>query len=491
MISGLAKLIGVVIFSIALLILIATNLLFSNVIGETCGVIHPTIFQIEVSMQRENGTSIASTETSIPAANGDNYINPQTVELYPDVIVQQGDEIETGNPLDTYLRVYAADGTLIAENDDFSGLDAGIQGLDVTAYTGPLFIEVATFSDAGRGVFRLDIFEGTTGVLDPDVFSPVVPQGDVAGSVEIGGDPTTALITQGERLLYEVTGQSQTGLIDISLFGLETTSAEAALTSRRREQSESAVDQQDPPFLNTNINTEDEWNSCLQYYGYVSGDDFTVTQNGIARYIAFSDGDALQRLVSNDSVDNTISSRAVNAADAASNARGVDLVDIDNGVQAFTDSAREVGVLGDVIVGISPITKQFVSDCAAEIKANGIQVTAPGLEDASCNINGEITLSVTGRMIFYVFLPLIVILLPVLTVLGLTRNRDRLFWSWLLILVVIHSTTTSLLFINLAQVSGIDALQDFGTNIFVGIVTAAALGFVGIVVENFAGRERT
>lgn len=486
MISGVFKLIAVAVFSIALLFLIAANLAYSNVVGETCGFIHPAIFQIEVSMQRENGTSIASTETSIPAAVANQYINPDAAELYPDVIFEAGDEVTTGNTLDTYLRVYDANGTLIVENDDVTSgvLESFIQGLDLTAFDQPLFIEVGTFSDSGRGQFLLEIFEGTTGVLEPSVDSPnTQPSQEIAGTVAVG-DFVSDLITPGQRLLYELTGQSETGVIDISLVGLETVSAEATQTTRRREQIESAVDQREPPGFNFNVNTEDEWASCLQYYGYVTGDDFTITQNGIARFVAFTDGDAMLRLVESNF------GRAITIADETSNARGLALADVENGVRGFTDSTREIGVLGDVIVGISPISKQFVSACGAEIKENGIQVTAPGLEDASCNINGEITLSVAGRMIFYVFLPLIVILLPVLTVLGLTRNKDRLFWSWLLILVVVHSTTTSLLFITLSQVSGIDALQDFGTGIFGGIVTGAALGFVSIVVENFAGEEK-
>ena len=56
--------------------------------------------------------------------------------------------------LDTYLRVYDADGALIAENDDFSGVSSGLEGFSVDG-GGVVTIEVGTFGDSEAGDYEL------------------------------------------------------------------------------------------------------------------------------------------------------------------------------------------------------------------------------------------------------------------------------------------------------------------------------------------------
>ncbi|GAB5490646.1 MAG: hypothetical protein Phog2KO_08610 [Phototrophicaceae bacterium] len=58
--------------------------------------------------------------------------------------------------LDTVLRIYDADGALIAENDDFSGVSSGLEGFSVDG-GGVVTVEVATFGDGGEGDYELVI----------------------------------------------------------------------------------------------------------------------------------------------------------------------------------------------------------------------------------------------------------------------------------------------------------------------------------------------
>ena len=56
--------------------------------------------------------------------------------------------------LDTYLRVYDADGNLIAENDDFSGVSSGLEGFTVEG-GGVVTVEAGTFGDSAAGDYEL------------------------------------------------------------------------------------------------------------------------------------------------------------------------------------------------------------------------------------------------------------------------------------------------------------------------------------------------
>lgn len=471
---GVIKLIFVGIVSVFLLGLTAANLVYSNVFGEACGYIHPTIFQIEVTMIRANGTSISSTETSIPFHVDDTYINPEAEPMFASIQPESGEEVI--GELDTYLRVYDGNGNLVAENDDFISRDSAIESLDVSAFTQPIYIEVATYLDQYRGQYILDVTSA-----DGEAFPPVAfdaePRTDLQAIDTIAVDEALiGTIDADLRMLFELQGESATGLINVRLFGDQTVPITATETER-------AVDTRNPPGLNPDVNTEDEWASCLQYYGYFDNDQFSITQNGVARYITFSNGDAMLKLID----DNF--NAALNAADLEAERQGITLPDAPVDALDFAEKANEAGILGGVLTSISPITKEYVSSCEATVQGNGIQITNASLGVDDCIIDGVISLSLTGRMLFYVIIPLIVILVPVIAVLGLTYNKDRLLWGLLLVMVVIYSTTTSLLFITLEQVSGIAALQEFGTGIFGGIVTGAALGFIGMVVEIFSGKE--
>lgn len=62
--------------------------------------------------------------------------------------------------LDTYLRVYDAEGTLIAENDDLNGVSSGLEGFSVDG-GGVVTVEVGTFGDESAGDYELVIEEAT------------------------------------------------------------------------------------------------------------------------------------------------------------------------------------------------------------------------------------------------------------------------------------------------------------------------------------------
>lgn len=58
--------------------------------------------------------------------------------------------------VDTYLRIYDADGELIDENDDFEELNSGLEGFSIDE-DGTITVEVATFGDSEDGEFELII----------------------------------------------------------------------------------------------------------------------------------------------------------------------------------------------------------------------------------------------------------------------------------------------------------------------------------------------
>jgi hypothetical protein len=61
--------------------------------------------------------------------------------------------------LDSYLRIYDADGNLIAENDDIElgvQINSSVEGLELAAGD-TILIEVGTYDDAASGAFTLTV----------------------------------------------------------------------------------------------------------------------------------------------------------------------------------------------------------------------------------------------------------------------------------------------------------------------------------------------
>jgi len=99
-------------------------------------------------------------------------------------------------------------------------------------------------------------------------------------------------------------------------------------------------------------------------------------------------------------------------------------------------------------------------------------------------LRSEVVLSGIGTLALYLFVPGLVVLLPIITVF-LIRRESGIWWVVMLSLVAAYVLTSSLLYISLAEVSGIEALTDFGSGIFGAVTTGTAIAFMGKGLENF------
>jgi hypothetical protein len=105
-------------------------------------------------------------------------------------------------------------------------------------------------------------------------------------------------------------------------------------------------------------------------------------------------------------------------------------------------------------------------------------------EPVQVQIFSNVQLSYSGTLALYLFIPGLVVLLPIITVF-LIRRESGMWWVVMLSLVASYVLTSSLLYISFADVSGIDALTDFGTGIFGGVTTGTAIAFMTKGLENF------
>ncbi len=110
--------------------------------------------------------------------------------------------------------------------------------------------------------------------------------------------------------------------------------------------------------------------------------------------------------------------------------------------------------------------------------------TPPSEEDNQViSVVPEVQLSNFGKNWLYFILPAYVILLPIITI-ALIRSLDSKFWWYVMIsLVAALAMTSALVYIELADVSGLNTLTDFGTGIFGGTITGTALAFMGKLIE--------
>jgi pre-peptidase len=125
-------------------------------------------------------------------------------------------------PLDTYLRLYGADGTVVASNDDATGLDSQIKYRVTTA--GDYYAMVAAYgglpadpfdSASGGGIgdttpptegpYSLTI-TSTAGVVDSDFFAVKLKPGDIVGA-SVKGSPS--YLTVYDTVPREVHGSDQ------------------------------------------------------------------------------------------------------------------------------------------------------------------------------------------------------------------------------------------------------------------------------------------
>ncbi len=142
----------------------------------------------------------------------------------------------------------------------------------------------------------------------------------------------------------------------------------------------------------------------------------------------------------------------------------------------------------------------YVTGDGFRINVYGIDYFAPGIERVvnegtttttffdefgrQVELRSEVVLSGIGTLALYLFVPGLVVLLPIITVF-LIRRESGIWWVVMLSLVAAYVLTSSLLYISLAEVSGIEALTDFGSGIFGAVTTGTAIAFMGKGLENF------
>jgi|GEM_PF-5536108 len=374
------KVFWTIIFFVIALSMTGVNLFFSNMFGETCGYIHPYIFDIEVSVIDEDGLMIA-TKDSIPTANDEDVL------LYQDAGWMS---TATGATLDTYLRIYDASGeTLLEYNDDTgSGYNSEVSSFSV-ADNQQIIIEVGTYADSYSGVFELTVRDnGATSDItagdyfDEEFFDTPVDGGALGSSMLADGVTVEGEIYEFERVRYTVDIQAGREYV-ISVDGTE-------------------------GFIDDSLAAHN-WAGCLQYYGFVNNDGFTINSNGYFWFVPFG----------------------------------------------IASKAEENCQVGD-----DALFREFLEQC----------------------VNASVSVSPTGRLIFFVLLSILVVGLPILIVDALEGQRETI-WYLFLLLVAVQATTTAMLFLHLGSVSGIEALAEFGYGIFGGITTGSALAFIDKLVN--------
>lgn len=369
------------IFLVALLTLTGINLTFSNIFGETCGYIHPLIFEIQAIVIDDKGFMASSTR-AIPTSN-----NEEAQRLIDEGLMSS----TLFGSLDTFLRVYNADGTVLLDfNDDSEdSLTSEISAFSVDTNQ-TIIIEVATFADSAEGRYILlvqDIGESDEITLSDNIVESFSGSLVDAGILDLSqgaeGVVAEGTLRQEERIRYRVDIQAGRAYrIDLdAINGFA-----------------------NPDHLATN------WSACLQYYGFVSAEDFTINANGFVWFLTSS--------LANDVLDTC---------------------EVEGSFRAQLQQCVQASVR------VSPI----------------------------------------GRLIFFVLLAVLVVSLPIFIVDALEGQRETI-WYIFLFLVAIQATTTAMLFLHLGEVSGINALSEFGYGIFGGITTGSALVFI----ERLANRAR-
>jgi len=138
-------------------------------------------------------------------------------DCYQFQVAQAGTySIRVDTNLDTVLRLYDANGALIAENDNDGNPDASpnrrASGLTVNLEAGTYTAQVAYYFDMGRARYALRVFPGT---LAPD-YDPTEPNDTLERSVNLGRFSGGEIITQDYRFLSYGGGD-----IDVYRFDLD------------------------------------------------------------------------------------------------------------------------------------------------------------------------------------------------------------------------------------------------------------------------------
>jgi len=251
-------------FLLTALFFTSVNLFFSNIFGETCGYIHPFIFEVQVTVIDDSGR-MASNSRAIPAVNND------------EVQALMDDGLLTSaflSALDTFLRVYDANmTTMLAFNDDSNGLTSELSAFSVDSNQ-TVVIELATFGNDSEG--RYSLFVQDTGEADTisasnndmDVFVGELTNAGILDSADLlSGVLVEGEIHKDERVQYTVALEAgRSYLIDLNgTEGFEK-----------------------PERIAT------DWSACLQYYGLFSDSGFSINANGSFWFLPDSLADSVE-----------------------------------------------------------------------------------------------------------------------------------------------------------------------------------------------------
>lgn len=525
------KFIWNIVFLIILLGMISFNVVFSNIVGETCGFIHPLIFEVEASVVDDAGRSSSVDYTRFP------FDDIDVARFFDFEASYEGfsaDESDSGNDLiDTYLRIYdASGGTLLAENDDdpeggtFNSVIRGF-GLNESA---EIIIEVATFGDSYEGGYTLAIeqtdgqpqepFNGRAERIE-NVFDPEI-------ELDSTGDEITDIIFSDERIIY--TMQAQAGqAYNITLEATQLIGEDELDTYLRVYNEDVSVllaenDDDGFGFGSTipDFGVDETQTVIIEVATFFDemGGDFTlvVTPIGGDYFSDASDPEPIDAVILDSSpsfdAEGGVVGDVINSGERLRyrfTAEGGQAYEITvSGVNGASDAApRTQGYAENSAWSASPGAASewaqclqyfgYVNDGNYVLNENGLIwfIVDSDAEDKlfdTCAesviprefleqcVRSSIRLSSEGRMLFFVLLAILVVSLPIFIVDALEGQRE-LTWYIFLMLVVVQATTTAMLFLHLGQVSGIAALEEFGYGIFGGITTGAALVFIDKVAS--------
>ncbi len=465
-------------------ILSITNLMLTNTFGEVCGILHPYIFEVDVSIIDTNtGTKfVGVSNPSIPA-------------------------IGEPEELDTYLRVYDADGLLRAANDDLEGLNSGIQGFDVSGFDG-LVVEVATFQEFGTGSYRLTV-NGTS---------------EIQQAEDTGGETFFAAVDQffGDEQLFEI---NETTVFSGSLaveewheYGVydATTPISIFLNGLDGLDTYLTIYDVDGEVLAENDDFGEELSSAILdfpafqyeeiYLDVATFDDFYAGDYELV--IAPAGASAAAGFIFEEPTnipiryrDETIAMDSSVEGVIRNNQRiryAVDLSDFDEpavniSLVALKDGTIPPRLFGDNFTanGWSSCVEYYgyVDGTNFVLNQEGLSRYGLGVEciDETCsNFSARIDLTFFGQMIMYIVWPALVILLPIIGVYTIRGRTGVWWWTLTLIFVALHVLTSSLLYVHLTTVSGIDALANVAYGIVAGAATGSAIAFMTKVLENFS-----
>lgn len=149
-------------------------------------------------------------------------------DCYQFQVAQSGTySIRVDTNLDTVLRLYDANGELIAENDNRGNPDMPLNrfasGVTVNLEAGTYIAEVAYYFNLGRARYALRVFPGT---VAPD-YDPTEPNDTLGRAIDLGRLSGGEIITQDHRFLSYGGGD-----IDVYRFDLDNTGQTLAIRTQ-------------------------------------------------------------------------------------------------------------------------------------------------------------------------------------------------------------------------------------------------------------------